>query len=84
MPHANIWIRRSNQAAWDALDNKSDWINSHLKDTTSADDDYSPKSQVEAAGYVFIEIDDDGQVHCRDRSGEDYYFDVKYGKVIIG
>lgn len=33
MPHANIWIRRQNQGRWDAIDDKSAWVNAMLKES---------------------------------------------------
>lgn len=35
MPHANIWIRRRNWAKWEAMEDKSEWLNTLLE---NADD----------------------------------------------
>lgn len=30
--NATVYIHKNNRAAWDSLENKSDWLNNHLKD----------------------------------------------------
>jgi hypothetical protein len=31
MPHANVWIRRVNWETWEAIEDKSDWVNKALE-----------------------------------------------------
>lgn len=35
MPHANVWIRKENEAKWNAMASKSEWLNAILR---NADD----------------------------------------------
>ena len=30
MPHANIWIRKENEEAWESIQEKSEWLNDIL------------------------------------------------------
>lgn len=30
MPHVNIWIRKADYGAWQAIPNKADWLHEHL------------------------------------------------------
>lgn len=36
MPHANIWIRKKNEAKWNAMEDKSDFVNTMLEEQPDA------------------------------------------------
>ena len=59
MPHANIWIRKSNQAAWDSLDDKSGFINACLKDLLLDNRQQTPLVQTPVQVEVRREYDSD-------------------------
>lgn len=91
MPTISIFIRNNDLPLWKQLENKSEWLHKHLHgaaNQTSASlemrdvDPESIEGQVIDAGYTFVEFDD-GQAHCKDKSGEDFYFDVKFGRVFF-
>jgi hypothetical protein len=96
MPHANVWIRKKDWAAWQSLENKSEFLHNSLSITEPVhtpvptrtreeqnEYDESVQGQVENAGFAFVEIDSDGQAHVIDKLGEHYYFDIKFGKVLF-
>lgn len=64
MPNATIYVRRINQAAWDALEDKSAWINNHLKDLRTTTDVTSapvaePVAEPTEKNSIATQLDDD-------------------------
>jgi hypothetical protein len=53
MPHANIWIRKENEDKWEAIPEKSEWINALLANSGSTSRYGAPRT---IAGETFREV----------------------------
>jgi hypothetical protein len=97
--NATIYIHKTNQAAWEAIENKSDFVNALLKEhralsplmkttvtpiqVTPTPDGDSLEEQLAEKGFALVERDDIGNVKGRDRMGNVQWFDVKAGVVFF-
>lgn len=92
MPDVKVYIRKENIAKWEALENKSDLINTILKELpvdslsvqpgAEESDEETIEEQMAAAGYSFLSMSN-GQAYGRDTQNHPVFFDVKYGRVIF-
>lgn len=94
--NATIYIHKANTAAWEALENKSEWVNAMLKEHASME--YGPVNptaaqlpeiweQVEALGFTYKGETGEGGLHHSvsviKQNGMSAQLDVKNGRVVV-
>ena len=67
MPHRNIWIRKEDLAAWDAIEDKPAWLHRHLSLLLTNDEPPAPRNPLPDKPFDLNRMQKESEDHTRKR-----------------